>query len=366
MSTHSIRRIGVLTGGGDCPGLNAVIRSITLSALNRGVEVMGIRDGYLGLIEDRMEPLLEETVEDILLRGGTILGTSNKANPSKFVVGKHPDGSPLFGNVIDRCLATIERRRLDALLLVGGDGTMAGAEPLIKAGINCIGVPKTIDNDLEGTDLTFGFLTAVSVAAEAMDRVFTTALSHQRVIAVEVMGRNSGWISLFAGAASGAPVILLPEVPFDWESVYKAVMERRTRGRMSCVICVSEGACPRDGKQVVARVDPTSPDPIRLGGIAQMVAGEVEKATGVESRYVVLGHVQRGGTPEPADRILGTQFGHRALEILLNGKRNRLVGRRGFEEVDIDILSVVGKQRKVPLDHAVMSACRSVGVSFGD
>jgi 6-phosphofructokinase 1 len=268
--------------------------------------------------------------------------------------------------VVDRCLATIERRRLDALLLVGGDGTMSGAEAFIKAGINCIGVPKTIDNDLEGTDLTFGFLTAVSVAAEALDRVFTTALSHQRVVAVEVMGRNSGWISLFAGAASGAPIILLPEVPFDWQKVFRAVEDRRARGRMSSVICVSEGAHPIDGKQSVSRVDPTSPDPIRLGGIAQIVAAEVEKATGVESRAVVLGHVQRGGTPEPADRILGTQFGHRALSILLEGGRNRLVGRRGFEEVDVDILSVVGKQRKVPMDHAVVAACRSLGVAFGD
>ena len=366
MSAQTIRRIGVLTGGGDCPGLNAVIRSITLSALHRGVEVVGVRDGYLGLIEDRVEALDEASVESILLQGGTILGTSNRANPAKFAVGKNADGSPRFENVVDRCLATVERHQLDALLLIGGDGTMAGAEPLIRAGVNCIGVPKTIDNDLEGTDMTFGFLTAVGVASEALDRVYTTAHSHHRTIVVEVMGRNAGWISLFAGAASGVPVILMPEAPFDWEKVFQVVSDRRGRGRMSTVICVSEGACPRDGKQVVARVDPTSPDPIRLGGIAQMVAAEVEKATGVESRYVVLGHVQRGGTPEPADRILGTQFGHRALTLLLDGKRNRLVGRRGFEEVDVDILSVVGKQRKVPMDHQVVMACRSLGVSFGD
>ncbi len=364
--TSHIRRIGVLTGGGDCPGLNAVIRAVAYTAHQNGIEVCGIRDGYLGLIENRVAPLVEAEVRDILTRGGTILGTSNKANPSKYAVGTLPDGKPDFQDVSHQCLATITRHKLDALILIGGDGTMAGAKTFIDAGINCIGVPKTIDNDLEGTELTFGFLTAVEIGADAIDRVRTTAASHHRIITVEVMGRNAGWISLFAGTAAAADAILLPEIPFSYDVLAAQVKRLRERGQTSTVICVAEGAHEKGGELTVRRTDPTSPDPVRLGGIAQRVADRLEEMTGVESRYVVLGHVQRGGTPVSADRILGTQFGHAAITALLAGKRNRLVGRRGFEETDVDILGIVGKIRKVGLDHPVLLAARNTGVCFGD
>jgi 6-phosphofructokinase 1 len=243
---------------------------------------------------------------------------------------------------------------------------MAGAKTFIDAGVNCIGVPKTIDNDLEGTEMTFGFLTAVEIGAEAIDRVRTTAASHHRIITVEVMGRNAGWISLFAGTAAGADAILLPEIPFSFDVLASYVRARLGRGQTSTVICVAEGAMERDGEVVVRRTDPTSPDPIRLGGIAQRVADRLEDLTKVESRYVVLGHVQRGGTPVSADRILGTQFGHAAIAALMAGKRNRLVGRRGFDETDVDILEIVGKTRRVGLDHPVLLAARNTGVCFGD
>lgn len=366
MSASRIRRVGLLTGGGDCPGLNAVIRAVTTTALRAELEVMGIRDGYLGLIDDRVQPLAGADVEDILARGGTILGTSNKSNPSRYAVGRDANGQPIFENVVGRCLATIERHGMDALLLVGGDGTMAGSAAIIRAGVNCIGLPKTVDNDLEGTDISFGFLTAVSIATEALDRVSTTAASHHRAIVVEVMGRNAGWIALFAATAAGCPVVLMPEIPFDIESVCRAIEARRARGRTYSVVCVAEGAVPRGGTQVISRIDPASPEPIRLGGIAQQVAGQIEARTGIESRYVVLGHVQRGGAPEPPDRILGTQLGHRAVDALLGGLRNRLVGRDGFREIDTDILSIIGKQRHVPLRHPVLDAARGMGVCFGD
>jgi 6-phosphofructokinase 1 len=362
----TVRRIGVLTGGGDCPGLNAVIRAVAYTAQLNGIEVLGIRDGYLGLIEDRVTPLHEDDVRDILTRGGTILGTSNKANPARFAVGTLPDGTPEFRDVSDRCLATIRRHGMDALVLIGGDGTMAGAKTFIDAGINCIGVPKTIDNDLDGTEMTFGFLTAVEIGAEAIDRVRTTAASHHRIITVEVMGRNAGWIALFAGTAAGADAVLIPEIPFSFDALAAFVKRRRQRGQTSTVICIAEGAKERGGEAIVRMTDPTSPDPVRLGGIAQRVAERLEDLTGVESRYVVLGHVQRGGTPVSADRILGTQFGHAAITMLLQGKRNRLVGRRGFEETDVDILEIVGKIRSVPVDHPVLLAARSTGVCFGD
>jgi phosphofructokinase-like protein len=362
----NVRRIGLLTGGGDCPGLNAVIRAVVYTAEQHGIEVHGIRDGYLGLIEDRVAPISEPDVRDILMRGGTVLGTSNKANPAKFAVGTKADGTPDFQDVTDRCLATIARHKLDALVLVGGDGTMAGSKAFLDAGVNCIGVPKTIDNDLEGTDMTFGFMTAVDIAAEALDRVRTTAASHQRIITVEVMGRNAGWISLFSGVAGGADAVLLPEIPFSFDSLARMVSERRARGQMSTVIAVAEGAHEKGGALTVKRTDLTSPDPVRLGGIAQRVADRLEELTKVESRYVVLGHVQRGGTPAAADRILGTQFGHAAINLLLAGKRNRLVGRRSFIETDVDILEVVGKIRRVPLDHPVLLAARNTGVRFGD
>lgn len=370
--THSLKRIGVLTGGGDCPGLNGVIRAVTKGCIAAGIDAFGIEDGYLGLIEDRIRPLRIQDVAGILEEGGTILGTSNKANPRRFAVGETPDGKPIFADVSDKCLDTLARWKLDALVCIGGDGTMAATASLLDAGkargldLNCVGVPKTIDNDLYGTDRTFGFSTAVAVATDALDRVRTTAASHHRVMVVEVMGRNAGWIALHAGVAGAANIILIPEIPFELDIVVDYCKERGKLGKRCSVVCVAEGATPRGGSQIVARMDPTSPDPIRLGGIAKWLADQIEDRTNIESRFAVLGHVQRGGTPVPADRILATQFGNHALRILMDGRRNRMVGIQGDRMTDIGIDEVAGRQRPVDPNEPLIAAARSVATCFGD
>jgi len=359
-------RIGVLTGGGDCPGLNAVIRAVVKDAIYHGIDVMGIEDGFLGLIEDRVRPLSKDDVSNILTAGGTILGSSNKANPQKYPVGLLPDGKPNFKDLTDVCMTHMEIHGLQALIVIGGDGTMSAAKPFTERGINCIGVPKTIDNDLWGSDITFGFATAVQVATEALDRVHTTAASHHRVMAVEVMGRNAGWLALHAGVAAGADIILLPEIEFDMDKVARVCEQRSQHGKRFTIICCSEGAKPKGGKQHIERVDPTSPDPIRFGGIGKWVADTIEDMTEIESRYVVLGHVQRGGTPAAADRVLATQFGHHAMQLLRSGARNRLVVMQGRQLTDVDITSAADKQRLVPPDHEMIRAARAVYTSFGD
>ncbi|MGP1347890.1 MAG: 6-phosphofructokinase [Phycisphaerales bacterium] len=362
-----IKRIGILTGGGDCPGLNAVIRAVAKTAIfDHGWEVFGIRDGYLGLIEDRVRALSADDVSGILTVGGTILGTSNKANPARYCTGMDADGEPVWADVTDRCLATIERHGLDAIVAIGGDGTMAGAMPFVEAGVNVVGVPKTIDNDIPGTEISFGYLTAVDICTEALDRLHTTAASHSRVMIAEVMGRNAGWIALAAGIAGGADVILLPELPFDLGAIAEMVAHRARIGRSFTMVCVAEGARAADGERVVARRDESSPDPVRLGGIGHWLAGELERVAGAECRAAVLGHVQRGGSPCAADRVLATEFGHRATGLLSEGARNRMVVRRGGVVTDADLREVgAGGQRTVPLDHPLIAAARSVGTSFG-
>lgn len=362
----TIRRIGLLTGGGDCPGLNAVIRAVTLEAVSRGIEVVGFLDGFQGVIEDRARPLAAADVAGILTHGGTILGASNKSNPSRCVVGKDAAGEPIFQDVTPRCIGHLARRAIDAMVVIGGDGTMTVSQSFVAAGINCIGIPKTIDNDLFGTDLTFGFLSAVATATDSLDRVRTTAASHHRVIAVEVMGRNSGWLALHAGIASGSDIVLIPEIPFRMDAICAAIARQRAAGTSHSVICIAEGAAPLGGMQVVARVDPTSPDPIRFGGIAQAVAAQVEAATCSESRYVVLGHTQRGGPPVAADRVLSTQFGHHAMRLLLSGGRNRMVALQNGRLTDIDIAVPSDKQRRVDPADPLIAAARSVGIAFGD
>jgi phosphofructokinase-like protein len=359
-------RIGVLTGGGDCPGLNAVIRAVVKEAIFHDIAVVGIEDGFLGLIEDRTRLLVGEDVSNILTSGGTILGSSNKADPANCPVRQHADGSWVYEDRTDRCMQTIRDLGIDALVVIGGDGTMTCAKTFVDRGVNCIGVPKTIDNDLWGSDITFGFSTAVQTATEAIDRVHTTAASHHRVMVVEVMGRNAGWIALHSGLASGADVILLPEIPFSLDEIARVVTLRSKRGKRFSIIAISEGARPEGGEQIVDRVVETSPDPIRLGGVAKWLAGQVEDRTGIESRYVVLGHVQRGGTPTAADRVLATQFGDHAMGLLRAGKRNRLVVMQGRDLTDIDISEAAGRQRLVPADHSLIAAARSVYTSFGD
>ncbi len=363
----TIGRIGVLTGGGDCPGINAVIRAVTKTAIYKyGLRVLGIEDGFLGLVEGRAAELTSLHVSGILTRGGTILGTDNRTNPKRYYTGTGSDGTPIFQDATDRCLATVEKFKLDAMIIVGGDGTMACAECLIEAGINCVGVPKTIDNDVEGTDLTFGFLTAAETATDALDRLHSTAMSHHRVMVCEVMGRNAGWIALHAGLASGSDVILLPEIPFDLDRICEFVEGRMYRRRGFSIIACAEGARSVDGEQVVAAHDPTRPEPTRLGGIGQQVAAAITGQTGIEARTTVLGYVQRAGSPCALDRVLATHFGYRALELLMTGARDRMVVWRHGGLDDVDLKSVAGRQRIVPLDDPLIAAARGVKTCFGD
>jgi phosphofructokinase-like protein len=361
---NGMHRIGLLTAGGDCPGLNAVIRAVTKSALGQhNLDVMGIEDGFLGLIENRIRPLNSEDVSNILTIGGTILGTNNRTDPHKYPV--KVNGAIEFRDVTNLCLGHMAQHKIDALVVIGGDGSMSIATGFARMGVNCIGVPKTIDNDLWGTDVTFGFATAVSIATDALDRVHTTAASHHRAIVVEVMGRNAGWIALHSGIASGSDVILIPEIPYDIRAVSDFVISRSKRGKRFSILCVSEGARPAGGKQIINRIDPTSPDPVRLGGIGQKVAADIEAITGIETRAITLGHVQRGGTPVAADRVLATEFGNEAIELLEAGERGRLVVMQGRTVTHIPLEEAEGKQRLVPLDHPLIRAARNVNTCFG-
>ncbi len=362
--SQKIKRIGILTGGGDCPGLNAVIRAVAKSAMDGGIEVMGIEDGYLGLIENRIRPLSNLDVSDILTRGGTILGSCNKANPAAFSVMEN--GKRVVKDVREQVLAHFKQADLDALVAIGGDGTMSGAFDLIDRGVKVVGVPKTIDNDLVGTEVTFGHDSAVTTAVDALDKVHTTASSHHRVMVVELMGRYAGWIALHAGVASGADIILMPEIPFSIDSIAKKCLARNEHGKRFTIIAAAEGALPVGGKQFVERIDETSPDPIRLGGVGKYVSDEVQKATGIESRSIVLGHVQRGGTPTAYDRVLSTKFGYHAYELLTSGKFGRLVVQKAGKIGSVDMAIVANKIRTVATDDHLVRAARAVGTCFGD
>ena len=360
-----IRRIGVLTGGGDCPGLNAVIRAVTKSAVGGGLEVIGIEDGYLGLIEDRMRPLSFLDVSGILTRGGTILGSSNKADPSDYAV---PDGRGGWEtrDVRDQVVEHYHEAELDALVVIGGDGTMSGAADLIERGMNIVGVPKTIDNDLWATEITFGHDSAVATATDAIDKVHTTASSHHRVMVVELMGRYAGWLALHSGMASGADVILIPEIPFKMDEVAETAKRRSRGGKGFTIIAAGEGAKPAGGDRFVDKVVENSPDPIRLGGVGKYVAETLQKETSLECRAIVLGHVQRGGTPTARDRVLATQFGHHAFELLMEGRFGRVAVMQKGEVTSVEIADVAHKVRTVPTDSPLVQACRACGTCFGD
>lgn len=330
------------------------------------IEVFGIEDGFQGLVENRVRPLTFRDVSGILTRGGTILGSNNRCNPSRYCTAMDADGTPVFTDVTPACLQTVRDNRLDALIVIGGDGTMACAAPLVEAGVNVIGIPKTIDNDLFGTEIAFGFLTAVATATEALDRLHSTADSHHRVMVCEVMGRNAGWIALTAGVASGSDMILIPEIPFDSDAIGSYITKRMESGPGFAIVVIAEGARQRGGSQVISRIDPTSPDPIRLGGIGQQVADMIARQTKAEVRTTVLGHILRGGMPIAADRILATHFGYHAVSILMGGASGRLVVRDNNMFSDVDLLISAGRQRLVPLNHALITAARAIGTSFGD
>lgn len=367
MSKADIRRIGVLTGGGDCPGLNAVIRAVTKTAIyQHGLEVWGIEDGFLGLIRNRMHRLSSDDVSNILTRGGTILGTSNRADPARFAVATDQQGEPVFEDVTNRVIEHVAERHLDAIVCIGGDGTMTGAANLAQHGVPCVGVPKTIDNDLMHCELTFGFQTAVSIATEALDRIHTTASSHHRVMFVEMMGRNAGWLTLHSGVASGADVILIPEIPYNLDVICDFCRRRSKHGKAFTIIAVSEGARPKGGDVVVGRVVKESSDAIRLGGVSEVLCDQIASRIHQECRATILGHVQRGGTPVPADRVLGTLYGYKAMELVLEGRFNEVVVMQQSKIVSVPLESVADKQRLVPLDDPLIAAARAVGTCFGD
>lgn len=359
-----MKRIGILTGGGDAPGLNAVIRAAVKTAIYEyDCEVLGIRNGYDGFIEaDGIVPLSIESVRGLLPRGGTILGAANRGNPYARKVIR--DGKETLIDVSDEIVKGIKRLEMDALLVLGGDGTLHIAHELCKKGAPVIGVPKTIDNDINGTELTFGFDTAVDTATEAIDRLHTTAEAHHRVMVLELMGRDAGFIALHAGVAGGADVILIPEIPFKFEAILAEVRQRVEQGYLFSIIVVSEGARPQGGEQVFARGGDEIYVP-RLGGIGQRVGEYIEKH-GYESRVTVLGHLQRGGSPTPFDRWLATRFGAAAVRLAAQGKFDRMVALRVGKIVDISLEEVIAVAKRVDVNDDAILTARGMGVSFGD
>jgi len=364
LKTAKIKKIGILTGGGDCPGLNAVIRAVTKSAIaNYGWEVFGIEDGYAGLIEKRGHELTQAQVSGILTLGGTILGTSNRADPFRVPVAR---GKKIyFEDHSDRAIEHFRQWGLDVLVAVGGDGTLSIANRLCRKGVSVIGIPKTIDNDLLGTDYTFGFHTAVSICTEAIDRLHTTAAAHHRVMVLEVMGRNAGWIALHSGSAGGADIILIPEMPYDMDVICRGVKRRAQHGKKFSLIVVAEGAQEKGGKKIIHKSDPKNPYPEKLGGVGEFVADRIEQCTGLETRSAKLGHIQRGGSPTPPDRNLGTLFGAHAVELIHRRKWAQMVCVQGGIVKSIPISQAVSKLKLVSLDNPLVKACESVGISFG-
>jgi 6-phosphofructokinase 1 len=343
--------VGILTGGGDCPGLNAVIRAVTLALIGEcGARVTGIERGFMGLVTRQVQPLTEPVVRDILAQGGTILGTHNKANPFAWFGAGGADVSA-------DAMAYVRELGLDVLVALGGDGTMEIAHRFERLGLPVVGVPKTIDNDLHGTDRSFGFDSAVHVVAEALDRLHTTALSHHRVMIAETMGRHAGWIALEGGIAGGADMILLPELPFDIDQV--AAFCRAREATHGCtLICVAEGAHAQGQPTVTQRG-------ARLGGIGQWLQAELEQRLPSEVRATLLGHVQRGGSPTPFDRVLATRLGHQAAQLVRRGEFGHMVVLQGDTCTSVPIADVAGKNRLVPLDHPLLAAARSLGVGLG-
>jgi phosphofructokinase-like protein len=357
-----IRRIGVLTGGGDAPGLNAVIRAVVKAGTNANCEVIGLEDSFDGLIEpDRWRQLTPRDVTGILRVGGTILGTTNRGNPFLYPI-KTSDGSKDYSM---RCVEMFHELKLDALVVIGGDGTLAIAHRFAKMGLPLVGVPKTIDNDIVETTNTFGFDTAVSFATDAIDRLHVTAEAHHRVIVVEVMGRYAGWIALYSGVAGGADVILIPEIPYNLESVAQRIRQRDAMGARFSIVVAAEGARPIGGTATLLKAaDGAFVE--RLGGVAAVVATQLETLTGKETRSVVLGHLQRGGAPTSFDRMLATRFGARAVELILEGTFDHMVAFHPPEIVAVPLEKIVGRTRTVPHDFDVLRTARAMGISLGD
>ncbi|KRQ86227.1 Pyrophosphate--fructose 6-phosphate 1-phosphotransferase [Caloramator mitchellensis] len=361
-----IKKIGILTGGGDCPGLNAVIRGVARTAiLKYGYEVIGYKYGYRGLYLNDFMPLTLDTVTGLIHKGGTILYTSNKDNLFDYQVEEN--GQLVKKDVSDVAIDNMKKEGVDALVVIGGDGTLTSARDFSRKGVKVIGVPKTIDNDLGGTDYTFGFNTAIEVVTEALDRLHTTAESHHRIMILEVMGRNAGWIALHSGIAGSADVILIPEIPFDYDKIVEKIEERRKLGRLFSIIVVAEGAKPKGGEVVVSKIVKDSPDPIRLGGIAHKLANELEQRIKThEIRATILGHVQRGGSPSTYDRILSTRYGVKAVDLIAEGKFGNMVCLKGDDISYLPLEDVIGHEKYVDPNSDLVQVAKSVGISFGD
>ncbi len=357
-------KLGVLTGGGDCPGLNAVIRAVVKTAINDyDMEVVGFMDGYEGLIENRYRKLTSSDVSGILTLGGTILGTSNRADPFKFPM---PQGEDFI--YLDRsseAIQNFERLGLDVLIAIGGDGTQAASHGMAKMGLNVVGVPKTIDNDLWGTDQTFGYDTAVANAADAIDKIHTTAQAHHRVMIIEVMGRYAGWVALASGIAGGGDIILIPEIPYHLDVICDKIRDRNLSGKNFSIIIIGEGAKPEGGDMVVKKIVDNSPDKIRLGGISNQLAAQIEGVTRLETRVTILGHLIRGGSPTAFDRILASRFGSAAVRLASKKKYGYMVALKGQDIGMVPIADVAGKFRKVTLDHPLVRTALSLGTCLG-
>jgi 6-phosphofructokinase 1 len=331
-------RVGILTGGGDCPGLNAAIRAVVRKGMTvYGYDVLGIKNGWLGLIEGKIIPLDLDSISGILPRGGTILGTT-RTNPFSVEDG------------VGKIFAQIEKFEIDAIIAVGGEDTLGVARKLSDRGLRCVGVPKTIDNDIAGTDYTFGFDTAISIVTEALDRLHTTAEAHHRVMVVEVMGRHAGWIAIEGGIAGGADIILIPEFPFDMPEICGQILKRRERGKLFSIVVVAEGARPVDASLSMQSDQKDAFGHVRLGGIGNVIAKEIERCTGIETRVTVLGHVQRGGTPTAFDRVLATRLGVAAIDLVKEEKFGLMVGIRGNKIISVPFAQALAKPKTVDED----------------
>lgn len=359
-----VPKIGVVTGGGDCPGLNAVIRAVAKAAHRRGWQAVGILGGYEGLLPTQQTKVLEgELLDGLLVRGGTILGTANQGKFSAKV--GHGESRRLPVELLDETKRGCEQLGLIGLVSIGGDGSLSIAQQLYEHGIPIVGVPKTIDNDLTATMMTFGFDSAVACATDAIDRLHSTAESHRRVMVLEVMGRYAGWIAIYAGLAGGADVILIPEIPFSYESVCNKVGEREQAGKHFSIVVVAEGARPA-GADFVTSTKQTENREARLGGIGAAVAEEIHKRTGKETRCVVLGHLQRGGSPTNMDRALCTIFGTKAVELIAEKRFGQMVSFTGSQITSVPLNEATGELRRVPLDGGFAMAARSLGICLGD
>ena len=369
-----IKKIAILTGGGDCPGLNAVIRAVVKTAIVKyGLEVVGIRKGYHGLYYKDFVPLTLNSVQEILSEGGTILKSSNKDNLFKYPVRDEngdivkEDGKIVYEDVSHVAVENLKEAGIDALFILGGDGTLTSGRDFARLGVNVIGIPKTIDNDLNCTDYTFGFDTAVEIVSDSLDRLRTTAKSHGRIMVAEVMGRGAGWLTLHGGIAGAADVILLPEIPFDINKVAEKIKADFAKGKDFAIVAVAEGAKPKNGEAVVLKVREDSPDPIRLGGIAGVVADQLEELCNNEARTTTLGHVQRGGSTSAHDRVLSSRYGFAAVELAMEGKFGNMVILKGDQIGYASLEDVIGQDNKqVDPESELVEMAKALGICFGD